>query len=154
MKLLSIDPGTQTGVAIAHVIPSDKEVQIVPISCDVYPIEFGGLEQLIDRHPDIHAAVMESMAPIPSAAGRESWHRVEALLLRKGLSFRPEFKKVITLKGIAQIGPGEWKPVMKASKLKHFGGFSPSTPHEKDAVMLLHYWVRSNYTKKQVVYHG
>ena len=137
MRISSLDPGFNTGVAIAILHES--------ISTQHVTLEKYLLCTLIDEPAATAKLVLASRSKIclmeakPKNAADSKWvpnARIRTLLKDQT---------------VAEIGPGTWKPFMR-SRLQELEPWAPETQHEKDAMAMLFYWCQITYPKRSIKY--
>ena len=144
-----IDPGGTTGLAIARVLITEKELclkQLELLSLKKPDAVFA----LIDKYLP-SSIIMERRANNSSSTeGVQPYEVILATLqkmrynvVKKGFKLVPD--------GITLINPGVWKPFMEAQDVDR-GHWLPSSPHERDALNLLHYGLKINSPRKKVEY--
>lgn len=144
MILGSIDPGQQTGLAIASVTEGVEVLMLeqVLLATMEHPLE---VVQTIGRKCD--QIVVEQRPMYASRDGLEPYEMINNALkieqIKKGKSFK-----------IFYYAPGMWKPLMKARSIydgTDLGTWLPRTQHEKDALAMMVYHIRLKY-KKEIRY--
>ena len=149
MILTAIDPGTTTGMFIADVHVMKSTCAIVPLTLVSEP-DTNRVYQLLGQFQP-WAVVMEDTAIAPSREGLAPWEIIWNGLIQLGFHRIKGIKFRLVPRGISLISPGVWKPVMKTQSI-NWGDIHPNSQHEKDAVMLMHYWLRVNYSQKEIEY--
>jgi hypothetical protein len=134
MRIASLDPGYNTGVAIAIVHETEEFVTL----------EKYNLVTLIDEPAAVAELVISSRCKIclmeakPHNAADSKW--VPNTLLQS------------MLPPVVEIKPGAWKPFMR-SRLAELESWNPETQHEKDAMAMLYYFVQAHiFNGKKVLY--
>ena len=137
MRISSLDPGFNTGVAIAIMKES--------ISTQTVTLEKYLLCTVIDEPATVANLVIASrswfclMEAKPRNAEDSAW--VPNNKLKVLLGDHP----------IHEIGPGIWKPFMR-SRLAALELWAPETQHERDAIAMLHYYVQTQFPFRKVLY--
>ena len=135
MRITSIDPGFNTGVAIAILKETKKLVTLKKyLLCTV-----------VDEPETVVNLVLASRSQI-CLMERQPFNTISSPLrpnnqIRAGLG---ELK-------VVEITPGTWKPFMR-SRFAELEPWASETQHEWDAMALLYYWVQMQNKKLKVQY--
>lgn len=128
MKILAIDPGITTGVAVV----SDEGAQVTLERSAALPVE--RLSEVMDLALQVDAVVIEPVPIQPGGRLSRDLSRVMGML---------EF----WFPDAVKIGPGVWKPV--AGSYINVPDFR--TPHERDAYCLGRYFITKQLLKEERV---
>lgn len=123
MRVIAIDPGASTGIAIINLFPLKlKELCTVPLA----QIEF----QLTLFEPDVIVIEKE-----PAFGVREQSALVRDIMLKCSQ---------LTQARIEFILPMEWKPIAKAKEWQQKAG---QDQHQKDAYNMLRFYIFKNFNQ-------
>ena len=147
--LAGIDPGGTTGLAIAKALVTDKQVSLREVNLGSWKEPSQVLELIFLEH--VQSIIMEKRAQHPhSHAGLSPYEQIKFGLEELGYKPNPKGFQLNPM-GIVLITPGIWKPVMEQLNVD-YGSWIPTTPHEWDALKILHYGLRINSLRKMVMY--
>jgi hypothetical protein len=150
MIVISIDPGAKTGVALALMNMDSSHVtltkKLLATSDDPYTVVGYA------RHHVGTAVIIERRATNPSSKdGTEPYEIIFQGLRHYGWQAQPGFG--LQANQIVQVSPGQWKPFMQAQNLPlKRGDWHATTPHERDALNMLHYVAYLNNIDKEITY--
>ena len=137
MRIASLDPGFNTGVAIAILKDS--------ISTGWVTLEKYLLCTIIDEPATVANLVLASRSTVCLMEAKPS--------NVSDSKTRPNNKLKFLLGGltIIELLPGIWKPVMK-TRLAALLPWAPETQHEADAMAILYYFCLIKYPGRKVQY--
>ena len=134
MRIASIDPGFNTGVAIA--ILHDKE----SIKLEKY------LLGTFTNEPDAVVKLVLTSRSTICLMERKPRNAANSKTVPN-----EKIKAALGNLKIVEIGPGLWKPFMY-SRLAKLEPWAPETQHEKDAMAILFYFLQTQNPKRKVKY--
>jgi hypothetical protein len=137
MRISSIDPGWNTGVAIAVVHDS---ISTLTVTLEKYL-----LCTLVDEPKAVAELVLASRSKI-CVMEQKPRNAADSKTVPNTL-----LKSLLGDLTVLEIAPGIWKPVMR-SRLAELELWSPETQHEKDAMAMLYYFCLIKYPGRKVLY--
>jgi hypothetical protein len=149
VKIASIDPGQDTGLAIATMCVEGNTVilrhEVLVTLEDPYAVEVA-MQEYLPPH-----IVLEMRAFNGDRVGTEPFDIVLTGLFKLGYVHRQHFQFGTDV--VSCITPGVWKPIMKSKRLPDIrGSWEILTRHERDALNLLHYAVVMNHMQREISY--
>lgn len=142
MKILSIDYGVSTGVAIGNL--EGSELQKVYLDTLRNSAEW--------RNPDISPEACDCVI-LEKAPFGATWNTSAIFYNLLHYLQNVGFSEVVGLneRGIWLIQPSQWKPFVKKQNLD-LASWSPKTKHEQDAMCMLWYAVSMHNKKEKYVF--
>lgn len=143
MKIASVDAGVNTGVAICHIKHHVEHVILKPeiVSTEIDKEKIVGM--LLREKCRI--IVLERMPDYGNPRGKEVYNYVLRFYQKGKIThYNSSRGKVAYL-----VSPSQWKPFMK-SRMEMLP--ESESPHEKDALAMLYYFVLMNNEGRRVVY--
>lgn len=142
MRILSVDYGTDTGIALCDMEGSS-----------LYKMYLGTSNQ---------TAILEGAYPVPEECdciilehapfgakwtSSKTFHSLLSNFQKSGYTITKELKE----KGVLLVAPSQWKPFVNRQNID-LSPWSPKTKHERDAMCMLWYAVSMQNKKEKYVF--
>ena len=134
MRIASIDPGFNTGLAIA-IMCNEENIILKKYFLGTFTDEPNAVIKLVLASRS-QVCVMEA-----KPHNTPDSKTVPNTKIQVGLGDLSPW----------EIGPGTWKPFMR-SRLMELEPWAPETQHERDAMAILFYFVQINFSGRKVQY--
>lgn len=142
MKILSIDYGVSTGLALCSLEGSDL------IKLYLGTINSAALFKSSYPVPEDCECIVLEQAPFGATWSTSViFHTLFADLQKSGFVLSDTLQE----KGIVLVAPSQWKPFVKRQNLD-LRSWSPKTKHERDAMCMLWYAVSMQNKKEKYVF--
>lgn len=141
----AIDYGMSTGVAIATVGITDKNLRVSNILINTYTNHPESVILQVIKHHSTHV-VIEARPQNSSPIGLQTYETLYQRLMSLSTISTPPFQ-------LTTIGPSRWKPFMRLRQQDVKACWDTKTKHEMEAASLLEYALRVLFGFRLEVIH-